>query len=150
MPASTMLSGVAKSGSPISRWTIFLPSASSRRALARTTNAPSVPRRDMRSAKRISTPGIVELVDADERAAVDAERLTGDESGLARAQKGARSGELGWIAIPPHRRLSCLALEPLFHVTAGSRSDVASPVGKDVVGRKTVHRYGVPAQLAGQ
>src|SRR2546421_11332992 len=49
-----MLSGVAKSGSPISRWTILLPSASSLRALASTSNAPSVPRRDMRSAKRIA------------------------------------------------------------------------------------------------
>src|SRR2546429_8189423 len=49
-----MLSGVAKSGSPISRWTIRLPSASSLRALARTSNAPSVPSRDMRSAKRIA------------------------------------------------------------------------------------------------
>src|SRR5690242_6313225 len=52
--ASTMLSGVAKSGSPISRWTTRLPSASSFRARARTSNAPSVPRRDMRSAKRIA------------------------------------------------------------------------------------------------
>src|SRR5579859_6034328 len=51
-----MLSGVAKSGSPISRCTICLPSASSRRALASTSNAPSVPRRDMRSAKRIVMP----------------------------------------------------------------------------------------------
>src|SRR2546428_9831367 len=49
-----MLSGVAKSGSPISRWTILLPSASSLRALASTSNAPSVPRRDMRSAKRMA------------------------------------------------------------------------------------------------
>src|SRR3989475_12370360 len=49
-----MLSGVAKSGSPISRWTIRLPSASSLRALASTSNAPSVPRRDMRSANRIA------------------------------------------------------------------------------------------------
>src|SRR5579859_2846196 len=51
-----MLSGVAKSGSPISRWTTCLPSASSRRALASTSNAPSVPKRDMRSAKRIVMP----------------------------------------------------------------------------------------------
>src|SRR5579859_2471716 len=51
-----MLSGVAKSGSPISRCTICLPSASSRRAFASTSNAPSVPRRDMRSAKRIVMP----------------------------------------------------------------------------------------------
>src|SRR5438552_19070849 len=47
-----MLSGVAKSGSPISRCTMCLPSASSLRALARTSKAPSVPSRDMRSAKR--------------------------------------------------------------------------------------------------
>src|SRR5438046_7421356 len=47
-----MLSGVAKSGSPISRCTMCLPSASSLRALASTSKAPSVPSRDMRSAKR--------------------------------------------------------------------------------------------------
>src|SRR6266851_3780035 len=52
IPASTMLSGVAKSGSPISRWTMRLPSASSLRARASVSNAPSVPRRDMRSANR--------------------------------------------------------------------------------------------------
>src|SRR5256885_4085931 len=55
MPASTMLSGVAKSGSPISRWTIFLPSASSLRARASTSNAPSVPSRVMRSANLMLT-----------------------------------------------------------------------------------------------
>src|SRR5256714_3467178 len=47
-----MLSGVAKSGSPISRCTMRLPSASSFRARASTSKAPSVPSRDIRSANR--------------------------------------------------------------------------------------------------
>src|SRR5205823_5859315 len=41
-----------KSGSPISRWMTSRPCASSMRAWASTSNAPSVPSRDMRSAKR--------------------------------------------------------------------------------------------------
>src|SRR5436309_15550019 len=47
-----MLSGVAKSGSPISRCTMRLPSASSFRARASTSKAPSVPSRDILSANR--------------------------------------------------------------------------------------------------
>src|SRR5258706_11650300 len=45
-----MFIGVSKSGSPISRWTMSFPCASRARALARTSNAVSVPRRLMRSA----------------------------------------------------------------------------------------------------
>src|ERR1700737_4030528 len=100
MPASTMLSGVAKSGSPISRWTIFLPPASSRRALASTSNAPSVPRRDIRSAKRIDMLGM--LVDADQRAAVDAQRLPGDVGGLPSTEERASAAELERLAEAPH------------------------------------------------
>src|SRR5256886_10674330 len=47
-----MLSGVAKSGSPISRCTMRLPSASSFLARASTSKAPSVPSRDILSANR--------------------------------------------------------------------------------------------------
>src|SRR5438046_9949465 len=116
MPASTMLSGVAESASPISRWTLFLPSASSLRARASTSNAPSVPSRVMRSAnlmvtlrmlsnsippvlrKRCPSPareahvwaktgGIQRSVDARQLAAVDADRLAGDEARLLGAQE---------------------------------------------------------------
>jgi len=48
-----MFSGVGKSGSPISRWMTFLPCASSIRALARTSKAPSVPRFCIRFANLI-------------------------------------------------------------------------------------------------
>src|SRR5207253_4739295 len=43
--------GVSKSGSPISRWMTLRPFASSARARASTSNADSVPRRDMREAR---------------------------------------------------------------------------------------------------
>src|SRR3954466_6760265 len=43
--ASDAWAGVAKSGSPISRWTTSRPARSSSRARARAANAPSVPRR---------------------------------------------------------------------------------------------------------
>src|SRR6266851_8749284 len=49
-----MCAGVAKSGSPISRWMIFRPVASSARALASTSNADSVPSRDIRPASRVA------------------------------------------------------------------------------------------------
>src|SRR5881398_2152119 len=45
-----MFGGVGKSGSPISRWTMLRPCASSLRALARTSNAVSVPISSMRRA----------------------------------------------------------------------------------------------------
>src|SRR5208337_5314943 len=45
--ASTMFPGVSKSGSPISRWTMFLPWRSKARARTRTSKAVSVPRRDI-------------------------------------------------------------------------------------------------------
>src|SRR5436309_2426241 len=102
--ASTMLSGVAKSGSPISRWTMRLPSASSLRARASTSNAPSVPSRDMRSAKRIAVLAMIRmLVHAQERTAVDAKRLPADVRGLPGAEEDARGRELFGRAQPPHR-----------------------------------------------
>src|SRR5260370_20546370 len=131
-----MLSGVAKSGSPISRWTICLPSASRRRALASTSNALSVPRRDMRSAnlivtfgmlmdppphdvgrspptaKRLRVGGETRSVHTQERAAVDAERLAGDVPRLFRAEERARRAELGRFAEPSHRRRNRLPLRP--------------------------------------
>src|SRR5882757_2970493 len=54
MPASTTFDGVSKSGSPISRWIISLPCFSSARARFRTSNAVSVPSRDIRPARRNS------------------------------------------------------------------------------------------------
>src|SRR6185312_683421 len=50
MPASTMCSGVPKSGSPISRWITRRPDASSAFARASTSKAVSVPSRPMLSA----------------------------------------------------------------------------------------------------
>src|ERR1051326_2101911 len=54
MPASTTFFGVSKSGSPISKWTMLLPWRSRALARLRTSKAVSVPRRDMRSARRSS------------------------------------------------------------------------------------------------
>src|SRR6267143_1675393 len=102
IPASTMLSGVAKSGSPISRWTICFPSASRRRALASTSNALSVPKRDMRSANFIVIFGM--LMDTEKGAAVDAQRLAGDVARLPGAEERAGRPELGRVAQPSHRR----------------------------------------------
>ena len=48
--ASFTCCGVGKSGWPISRWTIFFPCASSARARCSTSNADSIPIRDMLSA----------------------------------------------------------------------------------------------------
>src|ERR1041385_2368603 len=58
IPASITLLGVSKSGSPISRWIMLLPWASSARALARVSKAVSVPRRAIRLASRNSV-GVV-------------------------------------------------------------------------------------------
>src|SRR5690348_9012699 len=102
--ASTMLSGVAKSGSPISRWTMRLPSASSLRARASVSNAPSVPRRDIRSANRNVVLTVRILVDADQRSAVDTKRLACDVSGVAGAQERARGADLRRLTQPLHGR----------------------------------------------
>ncbi len=51
-----MWAGVSKSGSPISRWMISLPCRSRAFARARTSNADSVPSRDIRSAKFMVAP----------------------------------------------------------------------------------------------
>src|SRR2546423_968655 len=91
-----MLSGVAKSGSPISRWTTWRPAASRRRALASTSNAPSVPSRSMRSAKRMPMTS----VNPHERAAVHADGLARDVGGLPGAEEGADGAELGGLADP--------------------------------------------------
>src|SRR5207302_3021137 len=48
--ASTIFGGVGKSGSPISRWMMLRPCASSLRALASTSNAVSVPISSIRRA----------------------------------------------------------------------------------------------------
>src|SRR5882757_5814420 len=58
MPASITLVGVSKSGSPISKWMMLLPWASSARALASVSKAVSVPRRAIRLASRNSV-GVV-------------------------------------------------------------------------------------------
>src|SRR4029077_18301876 len=146
MPASTMLSGVAKSGSPISRWTIFLPWASSRRAFASTSKAPSVPRRDMRSANRIAlTDGI--LVDANESAAVDAEGLPGDVARLPRAEERARRRELLGLAVAPHRRARRIALEHLVDIPARTGGKLPGPVGQDGIWSQAVDSDAVRSQL---
>src|SRR5258706_15796118 len=126
-----MLSGVAKSGSPISRWTILLPSASSRRAFARTSKALSVPRCDMRSANLIATERI--LMNSEQCAAIHAQRLPRDVARLLRAKKGASRAELRGIAQPTHRRAGGGELDLLVGVLAGGPGDVACAVGEDRV-----------------
>src|SRR4030088_3021793 len=130
-----MLSGVAKSGSPISRWTMRLPSASSRRALASTSKAPSVPNRVMRSAKRITE---LILVDAEQRSAVHAQRLTGDVAGLPRAEECAGRAELFRITKALHRRGLPLARYLFFWVKPSGAGDVTRAVGQDGIRREAV------------
>src|SRR5712692_7705791 len=126
-----MLSGVAKSGSPISRWTMRLPSASRRRALARTSNALSVPRCDMRSANSIATERI--LMNSEQCAAVDAKRLPGDVARLLRTKKGAGRAELGRIAQPAHRRACGGDLDMLGRVLGRGPGHVSFPCREDRV-----------------
>src|SRR5258706_10304050 len=140
-----MLSGVAKSGSPVSRWTILLPSASSRRAFARTSNALSVPRCDMRSANLIATERI--LMNSEQSAAVDAQRLPGDVARLLRAKKGAGSAELRRIAQPTHGCAGRGELDLLVRVLAGRNGDVACAVCEDRVRGEAVDRDPVRRQL---
>src|SRR5688572_28284690 len=93
LPASLMCGGVGKSGCPISRWMMLLPCASSARARARTSNADSVPIRDMRSASFMDE-GLREIVGgvawfpldvtADAGALVGRRRLSG-QYGITRA-----------------------------------------------------------------
>src|SRR5260370_23158823 len=143
-----MLSGVAKSGSPISRWTILLPSASRRRALARTSNALSVPSRDMRSANLIATERI--LMNSEQCAAVDAKRLPGDVARLLRTKKRAGRAELGRIAQPTHRRAGGGELDLLVGGLAGGPGDASCSVREDRVRGEAVDRDSVRGQLARQ
>src|SRR5712692_5397399 len=64
-----MWAGVSKSGSPISRWTISLPCRSRALARASTSKADSVPSRDMRSAKFMMAPIILDAMELVEVAA---------------------------------------------------------------------------------
>src|SRR6266568_4314723 len=91
-----MLSGVAKSGSPISRWMTWRPAASRRRARASTSKAPSVPSRSMRSAKRIPMVS----VNSAQGAAVHADGLARDVAGLPRAEERAGGPELVGLPYP--------------------------------------------------
>src|SRR6266571_6306380 len=59
-----MLRGVSKSGSPISRWIMSRPFASSAFALTNTSKAVSVPRRAMRFARRSSWPLVIRVKSA--------------------------------------------------------------------------------------
>src|SRR3954451_6339401 len=70
--ASDAWAGVAKSGSPISRWTTSRPARSSSRARARTANAPSVPRR---SAAGATVGAAVEDIAAECRSAPRSRRV---------------------------------------------------------------------------
>src|ERR1700736_1713324 len=145
MPASMMLSGVEKSGSPISRWTMRLPSASRRRAFASTSNALSVPRRDIRSANLMATIGM--LMDPAEGSTVHADRLAGDVSGLLRAEEGARGAELRRIAEPAHRRRGRVAFDLLLRIDARRPRECARAVREDRVRSEAVHRDVVWRQL---
>src|SRR3954449_4370724 len=70
--ASDAWAGVAKSGSPISRWTTSRPARSSSRARARTANAPSVPRR---SAAGATVGAAVEVIAPECRSAPRSARV---------------------------------------------------------------------------
>src|SRR5215470_13686526 len=94
-----MLSGVAKSGSPISRCTTWRPTASRPRARASTSNAPSVPSRSIRSAKRIPMVS----VNPPQGPAVDTDGLARDVARLARAEERARRPELVRVPDAPRR-----------------------------------------------
>src|SRR2546430_11807239 len=122
--ASVMLSGVAKSGSPISRWTTCLPSASSRRARASTSNALSVPRRSMRSANRMP----MSSMNPTQGAAVDADGLAREVAGLHRAEEGAGRAQLRRVAQPAGRD----AARHLLQV----RVELPDAVGEDGAGRQ--------------
>src|SRR5260370_21948112 len=127
---------------------MLLPSSSRRRALARTSNALSVPRCDMRSANLIATERI--LMNSEQCAAVDAKRLPGDVARLLRTKKGAGRAELGRIAQPTHWRAGGGELDLLVWVLAGGPGDVSCAVREDRVRREAVDRDSVRRQFARQ
>src|SRR3982074_3182168 len=148
MPGSMMLSGVEKSGSPISRWTMRLPSASRRRAFASTSKALSVPRRVIRSANLMVTFGM--LMDPKEGSTVDADRLAADVSRLLRAKEGTRGAELRRIAEPAHRRARGHPADLLVRVGARGRRHLAGAVRADCVRGEAVYGDSVGRQLERQ
>src|SRR5215469_969062 len=132
-----MLSGVAKSGSPISRWTTRRPPASRWRALASTSNAPSVPSRSIRLAKWMPMCS----VNPPESAAVDPDRLAGDVGGMARTEERAGGAELLRVAHPAGRdgpyRLDGVGVQ------------LSDPVRQDGPWRQVVDRHPIPRHLGG-
>src|SRR5205807_2595576 len=110
-----MLSGVGKSGSPISRWTTRMPCFSRALARASTSKAPTVPIRLMRW---VNFKAILLGVES-RAAAVDHDRLASDISGLRRAEVGAEPAHLGGVAVAPHRQLRGAPLELFLEADAG-------------------------------
>src|SRR5690242_1386636 len=68
-------------------------------------------------------------VHADERAAVDADRLARDEARLLRAQEGAGRAELGRVAHATQRHALGAFLDVLLHVDP-RRREMADAVGE--------------------
>src|SRR4030088_3171234 len=101
-----MFSGVGKTGSPISRWMTLRPCASSIRAFASTSKAPSVPRFCMRLANLTA-----KLENAPGGDGVDDDRLPRHTAGLRGAEVGAEVAQLGGVAIATHRQVGGVALE---------------------------------------
>src|SRR5688572_5468001 len=81
-----MLAGVSKSGSPISRWITCRPVFSRARARAAASKAVSVPRRDIRSAKRMPAMLANRTRTNPQRAAADGFRVWGPRARLESAR----------------------------------------------------------------
>src|SRR5437588_592764 len=144
-----MLSGVGKSGSPISRWMTLRPCASRLRALARTSKAPSVPMLSIRWANLIVNPCSLSK-DAPAGGAVDDDGLPADVAGAARAEEGADRGELRRLAVAPHRHPPRVPLQLLLQahprLLRRRPGDGAGAVGQDRVGGEAVDGDAVPGQ----
>src|SRR5438445_12140020 len=88
------------------------------------------------------------LVDAEQRAPIDAKRLTCDVAGLVRAEKRARRTKIGGVSQSPHgcRRYRLGYL--FFGIDPTGPRDVAQPVSQDRIRREAVHSDSVLSELA--
>src|SRR5437868_5951068 len=106
-----MLSGVGKSGSPISRWTMLRPWASRPRAFASTSKAPSVPRLFIRSAKRIDI--FPSLENRPAGGAVDDDGLAADVGRAGGTQESTQGAQFGRVSVAFHGQRRRAPLELL-------------------------------------